>query len=83
MKNIRQRFTGMRFIAPALAATFAVGGAIGFTSHRQPQSLIPAASAGAMKRVPVNRCRMFFIILLLLILTTQSVRKPCQGRRPL
>jgi serine protease Do len=49
MKNIRQRFTGMRFIAPALAAalaaTFAIGGAIGFTSHRQPQSLIPAASA--------------------------------------
>ena len=49
MKNIRQRLTGMRFIAPALAAalaaTFAIGGAIGFTSHRQPQSLIPAASA--------------------------------------
>jgi S1-C subfamily serine protease len=49
MKDIRQRFTGMRFIAPALAAalaaTFAIGGAIGFTSHRQPQSLIPAASA--------------------------------------
>ena len=49
MKNIRQRFTGMRFIAPALAAalaaTFAIGGAIGFTSHRQPQSLIPAAGA--------------------------------------
>src|SRR5262245_972049 len=49
MKDIRQRFTRMRFIAPALAAalaaTFAIGGAIGFTSHRQPQSLIPAASA--------------------------------------
>jgi serine protease Do len=49
MKNIRQRLTGMRFIAPslaaAMAATFAIGGAIGFTSHRQPQSLIPAASA--------------------------------------
>jgi len=49
MKNIRQRFTGMRFIAPALAAAlaaaFAIGGAIGFTYHRQPQSLIPAASA--------------------------------------
>jgi serine protease Do len=49
MKNIRQRFTGMRFIAPALAAalaaTFAIGGAIGFASHHQPQSLIPAASA--------------------------------------
>jgi serine protease Do len=47
MKNIRQRFTGMRFIAPALAATFAIGGAIGFTSHRRPQSLIPAASASS------------------------------------
>jgi serine protease Do len=49
MKNIRQRFTGMRFIAPALAAalaaTFAIGGAVGFTSHRQPQPLIPAAGA--------------------------------------
>src|SRR6266542_4146275 len=49
MKDIRQRFTGMRFIAPALAAalaaTFAIGGAIGFTSHRRPQSLIPAVSA--------------------------------------
>src|SRR5262245_55972681 len=49
MKNIRQRYTGMRFIAPAraaaLAATFAIGGAIGFTSHHQSQSLIPAASA--------------------------------------
>jgi serine protease Do len=49
MKNIRQRFNGMRFIAPALAAalaaTFAIGGAIGFTSQRRPQSLIPAASA--------------------------------------
>ncbi|HMB26892.1 MAG TPA: trypsin-like peptidase domain-containing protein, partial [Blastocatellia bacterium] len=49
MKNIRQRFTRMRFIAPALAAalaaTFAIGGAIGFASHHQPQSLIPAASA--------------------------------------
>jgi serine protease Do len=49
MKDIRQRFTGMRFIAPALAAalaaTFAIGGAIGFTSHRRPQPMIPAVSA--------------------------------------
>src|SRR5262249_62271193 len=49
MKNIRQRFTGMRFKAPALVAAmiaaFAVGGAINFTSHRRPQSLIPAVSA--------------------------------------
>src|SRR5215831_11782202 len=49
MKNIRQQFIGMRLIAPALAAalivTFAVGGAIGFVSHRQPPSLIPVASA--------------------------------------
>ncbi len=47
MKNIRQRITGIRFIAPALAATFAIGGAIGFASHRPPQSLIPAASASS------------------------------------
>jgi serine protease Do len=45
MKSIRQQFTGMRFIALALAATFAIGGAIGYASHRQPQSLIPAAGA--------------------------------------
>jgi len=49
MKNIRQQFIGARLIAPALAAaliiTFAIGGAIGFTSHRRSQSLIPAASA--------------------------------------
>src|SRR5215510_14880080 len=49
MKDIQQRFTGMRFIAlalvAALVAAFAVGGVIGFTSHRQLQSLIPAASA--------------------------------------
>src|SRR5262247_1540027 len=49
MKNILQRLTGMRFVAPALAAalaaTFAIGGAIGLTSHRRPQSLIPSASA--------------------------------------
>jgi Do/DeqQ family serine protease len=51
MKSIRQQFTGMRFIAMALAATFAIGGAIGYASHRQPQSLIPAAGAsnGASK----------------------------------
>src|SRR5262245_32013549 len=45
MKSIRQQFTGMRFIALALAATFAIGGAIGYSSHRQPQALIPVASA--------------------------------------
>ncbi|MBO0858162.1 MAG: DegQ family serine endoprotease [Chloracidobacterium sp.] len=49
MKNIRQQFIGMRLIAPALAAalivTFAIGGAIGFASHRQPPSLIPVVSA--------------------------------------
>jgi serine protease Do len=45
MKSIRQKITGMRFIALALAATFAIGGAIGYASHRQPQSLIPAAGA--------------------------------------
>src|SRR5215475_11028611 len=49
MKNIRQQFIGMRLIAPALAAalivTFAIGGAIGFVSHRQPPSLIPVVSA--------------------------------------
>src|SRR5215467_2281429 len=49
MKNIRQQFTGARLIAPALAAaliiTLAISGAIGFTSHRRSQSLIPAASA--------------------------------------
>jgi serine protease Do len=49
MKNIRQQFIRMRLIAPAmaaaLAATFAVGGAVDFMSHRQPQSLIPAVSA--------------------------------------
>jgi serine protease Do len=51
MKSIRQQFTGMRFIALALAATFAIGGAIGYASHRQPQPLIPAAGAsnGASK----------------------------------
>ena len=51
MKSIRQQFTGMRFIALASAATFAIGGAIGYASHRQPQSLIPAAGAsnGAIK----------------------------------
>src|SRR5262245_56623154 len=46
MKSIRQKFTGMRFIALALAAMFAIGGAIGYTFRRQPQSLIPVASAG-------------------------------------
>src|SRR5215475_10889864 len=49
MKNIRQQFIGMRLIAPALAAalivTFAIGGAIGFVSHRQTPTLIPVASA--------------------------------------
>jgi len=49
MKDIQQRFTGMRFIAlalvAALVAAFAVGGVIGFTSHRQLQSLIPAVNA--------------------------------------
>src|SRR5215510_8962627 len=51
MKDIQQRFTGMRFIAlalvAALVAAFAVGGVIGFASHRPPQSLIPAASASS------------------------------------
>jgi serine protease Do len=53
MKNIRQRFTGMRLITPAMATalvvTFAVGGAVESMSHRQPQSLTPAviASNGA------------------------------------
>ncbi|HEU0178001.1 MAG TPA: DegQ family serine endoprotease [Blastocatellia bacterium] len=49
MKNIRQQFTGTRLIVSALAAaliiTFAISGAIGFASHRHPQSLIPVASA--------------------------------------
>lgn len=49
MKYIRQQFTGVRLIVAALAAgimvTFAMSGVIGFTSHRQPQLLIPAVSA--------------------------------------
>lgn len=49
MKNIRQQFTGMRLIVSAVAAamivTFAIAGVISFTSHRQPQSFIPAVSA--------------------------------------
>ena len=49
MKNIRLQFTGKRLIVSALAAaltvTFAISGAIAFTSHRQPRSLIPAPSA--------------------------------------
>lgn len=49
MKNIRQQFTGMRLVVSALAAalvaTFAIGGVIGFTLHRQPHSLIPAVNA--------------------------------------
>jgi serine protease Do len=49
MNDIRQQFSGMRLIAPALAAAlaaaFAIGGAIGFASHPRPQLLIPAASA--------------------------------------
>jgi serine protease Do len=47
MKSVRQQFTGMRFTALALAATFAIGGAIGYASHRQPQSLIQTASASS------------------------------------
>jgi serine protease Do len=49
MKNIRLQFTGKRLIVSALAAaltvTFAISGAIAFTSHRQPRSLIPAPGA--------------------------------------
>ncbi len=49
MNRIRQQGVGMRLIVSALAAaliiTIAIGGAIGFTSYRQPQSLIPVASA--------------------------------------
>jgi serine protease Do len=49
MKNIRQQFTGMRLVSPlmaaALVAAFAVGDAIGFISHRQPQSLISPVNA--------------------------------------
>src|SRR5262245_60752200 len=45
MKSIRQQFTGMSFIALALASAFAIGGAIGYAAHRRPQTLIPTASA--------------------------------------
>lgn len=49
MKSIRQQFTGMPLIisgvAAALAATLVIGVAIGFTAHRQAQSLIRAVSA--------------------------------------
>ncbi len=51
MNNIRQRFTGKSFTALALAvalvAAFAIGDAVGFTFHRQPQMLIPAVNASA------------------------------------
>ena len=51
MKNIRQQVAGTRLIVSALAValfvTFAISCAIGFTSHRRPQSLIPAVGASS------------------------------------
>jgi serine protease Do len=51
MKNIRQQGAGTRLIVSALAValfvTFAISCAIGFTSHRRPQSLIPAVGASS------------------------------------